>query len=235
MSRFLISLFLFILFSLQSFASNLYVVNIGAYKDVNILSNSLKKLSVKLRKTIEVKKVGNLYKARTLPTKEKKILSKLLPLYRVIFHDAFILSIDSNISEEIEIKETHKTRKQHKIKNIEDTLSLKEILSEQTYYLCQERNVGSDKKYLIKVSFKEDSVNYKPIRGNIPFEPTLYAIKNEKLFLYKDGLYDSDVYSTLEEIFSDYHLFSYWIGDIQINTVRFYHNLKDAKKYFDSL
>ena len=250
MLRFIFLPFLFTLFSLPILASSLYTVNIGAYKDVNILSNKLKELPTKLRKTIEVTKMGDLYKAKTLPTKEKKILTKLLPLYKAVFNDAFILTLQTDeTAQSVQIKDIEdevvvsivpldtNVSEIEKIKTLKNIVShsLYPLITKQTYYLCQERNVGSDKKYIIEAIFEDDTVKYKPILGSISLIPTLYLIKNEKLFLYKEDLYDPDVYSTLEKSFPEYHLFSYWIGDIEINTVRYYHHLKDAKEYYDSL
>ena len=97
MSRFLLLIGLLFL-PLQSFASTLYTVNIAVYKNKYTLQKRINKLPPKLRKTIQVAKKKNLYRASTLPTANKAVLKKLLPRYKKEFSDAHIAKVQKSAS-----------------------------------------------------------------------------------------------------------------------------------------
>jgi len=88
-----LSILILLLIPMHSMASSSYTVNIAIYKNVNTLNHKLKKLSPALRKTVEVKKIKKRHIATTLPTKNKALLETLLPAYRKVFSDAFIVPI----------------------------------------------------------------------------------------------------------------------------------------------
>jgi len=92
MLRFLL-LFSLLLLPLQSFSSTFYTVNIAVYKSKHTLTKRVNKLPPKLRKTIEIRKKKRFYSARTLPTTNKAVLTKLLPAYKKEFSDAHIAKV----------------------------------------------------------------------------------------------------------------------------------------------
>jgi hypothetical protein len=210
-------------FSLFSFVhAELYTIKLAVYKDLSTLKQEIKKLSPQLQKHINIVHIGELYKASMHPKNNKKALQPFLPLYRKVFPDAFISSVkQSSIKKDKKIIPTSTgTLLDAKIKN-------------HTLYLCSE---GKNKdKVLIAVSFKENTVNYKPLIGKIPPISAHYTIKNNKLFLYQKGLLNSQVYSLLEKTYPNYYLISSWAGNKKLNTLRYYLTLKNAKAYLKSL
>ena len=89
----LLLLSLLLVLPLQSNASTSYKVNIAVYKNVKTLNSRLNKLPPALRKTIQIEKRGKFHRATTLPTENKETLQKLLPSYKKVFSDAFIVPI----------------------------------------------------------------------------------------------------------------------------------------------
>ena len=87
---------LLLLLPLQSIASSAYTVNIAVYKNVKTLNSRLNKLPPALRKTIQIEKRGRVHRATTLPTENKEMLEKLLPSYKKVFGDAFIVPVKVN-------------------------------------------------------------------------------------------------------------------------------------------
>jgi len=61
----------------------------------------------------------------------------------------------------------------------------------------------------------------------------LYKVEDDKLFLYQKGLFNPKVFSLLEKTYFKYHLFSSWMGDKKIKSLRYYFNLNDAKAYLN--
>ena len=62
----------------------------------------------------------------------------------------------------------------------------------------------------------------------------LYKTINHKLFLYQKGLFNNNIYNTLEKIYTKYYVISAWIGKKKVNTVRYYFKMEDAKRYIRS-
>ena len=96
MLRFLL-LCIILLLPLETLAST-YAVNIAVYKNIHTLKSRIHKLGPKLQKTIVIKHKKNLYRARTLPTENLKILKKLLPQYQAEFSDANIVKLSNDSS-----------------------------------------------------------------------------------------------------------------------------------------
>ncbi len=92
MFRFIILIILF-LFPLQGQAPRFYTVNLAIYKNLNTLKNKLQKLPLALRNTVEVRKDGELYRATTMYTTDKKVLNTLLPAYKIVFSDAHVAAV----------------------------------------------------------------------------------------------------------------------------------------------
>jgi hypothetical protein len=202
-----------------------YTIKLAVYKNLPNLQKNISKLSPSLHRTIQIQQVGNVYKAFVHPTKDKVHLTQTLSSYKKVFRDAFITSIKAS-----EVSHVVKT---NKIKN--RTLSFYDKIKQHTLYLCSGGDGKSNLKFLIEVTFKKDTVTYKPIIGKMPPVSALYTIKNHKLFLYQKGLLNHNVYSTLEKTYSNYYLIASWIGKKKVNTLRYYFNENDAKAYIHSL
>jgi len=212
--------FLLLLYPLQAIATPLYTVKLALYKDRALLQEELAKFSPTLHKTISIQKDKEYYRVSTLPTHNKKVLSKLLPYYQKVFSDAFIdtikveKKIDKNISKKNDAFYTT-------VKN-------------KVFYLCANTPQQKNKKFLIEVIFTDTSVTYIPILGKIPSMKAEYKIQDNKLFLYQKDLFNPKVYSTYEKSYPKYHLIHSWANGKKLQSLRYYLIKDDAKKYLEN-
>lgn len=82
--------FLLILLSSLLFSASSFTVRLATFQNLDNLLNAINRFSPALKKTVRTYKRGKLTYAYTIPTKDKKILKKLLPAYRKVFVDAYI-------------------------------------------------------------------------------------------------------------------------------------------------
>lgn len=240
----LLSISILLILPLQSIASVSYAVHIAVYKNVDSLHRQLNKLSPKLRKTIEIQKREKLHIATSLHTKDKKTLQKLLPSYKKVFPDAFISTYQKPKRNATKVKkelpqiaqERDKVAYSRKIidPTIED-VSFYDRIQQKTLYLCAYGKDTWSPNVLIHVTFRKKEVTYTPIMGEVSPRKVAYKIKNNKLYLSQKGLFNPEIYSTLESVTSHYYLISSWIGKRKINTIRYYFDLDAAKAYVASL
>ena len=219
-----------LLLPLSTVASTFYAVELAVHKNKKVLNKKLSKFTQALRKTIVIEKSKKLYKAKTLLTQNKNLLTVLLPAYKKVFPDAFVYDLPS--PDDIEVTERKEEAPQET--NATQTLSaFYKAVQDQTFYLCPKFDGTENKKFLIKVAFTKDTVTYTPILGKMPPMDALYKVEDDKLFLYQKGLLNTKVFSLLEKSYFKYHLFSSWVGDKKIKSLRYYFNLNDAKTYLN--
>ncbi len=89
---------------------------------------------------------------------------------------------------------------------------------QKTLYLCAYGEEEWSPNVLIHVAFFDKEVIYTPIRGDISTRREVYTIDNNKLYISQQGLFDSEISNTLDEITSDYYLISTWVGKNKVNT-----------------
>jgi len=90
------TLFLLTLLSGLLFSASNFTVRIAIFQNSDRLQKAINRFSPALRKTVRTYKKGKLTYAYTLPTKDKKILKKLLPSYHKVFSDAYITPTKKN-------------------------------------------------------------------------------------------------------------------------------------------
>jgi len=71
--------------------------------------------------------------------------------------------------------------------------------------------------------------------GEISPRREIYTIDKNKLHISQQGLFDSEIYSTLDSVASEYYLISSWVGKSKVNTIRYYFDLEKAEAYVASL
>jgi len=208
---------LLLLYPLQAFTSPLYTIKLALYKDRVLLQEELDKFSPELQKTIAIKKDKKYYRVKTLPTHNKKVLTKLLPYYKKVFSDAFIDTVE----------EEKKTNKDISKKNDAFFTTVKN----KVFYLCSNTQQKKNDAFLIEVVFTDTSVTYIPILGKIPSMKAEYKIQDNKLFLYQKDLFNPKVYSTYEKGYPKYHLLHSWTNGKKLQSLRYYLTKDDAKEY----
>jgi len=251
----LLSITILFILPLQSIASSSYVVRLAVYKNANSLQQELNKLSPALRKTIEIKKRGEEHVVCSMQTEDKKSLQKLLLSYKKVFPDAFISEYKKIEGAPTKEKEelpqtTQKTEKElpqtikkavtvtysRKIINpTKEEIPFYDRIRQKTLYLCAYGEEEWSPNVLMHVAFFEKEVIYTPIMGEVPVKKAEYKIENDKLYIFQEGLFDPESYSTLESITEHYYLISSWIGEQKINTIRYYFDLDNAEQYVASL
>jgi len=227
-------LFFILIFSFVAMADNAYfTIKLAVYKSLPNLQKAVSKLHPSLHKVVHITKVGNVYKASVQPTQNKARLAKNLPFYRKIFHDAFISTAKQTNPKPESSSQSIKKKPSPLPKT--KPLSFYQKIHGQTLYLCSGGDGRSSMKFLIKVAFSKAKVEYTPIVGKVPPVSALYTVKDNKLFLYQKGLLNHNVYSLLEKSYTKYHLISSWIGKKKVNTLRYYKDMNEAKRYIKSI
>jgi len=120
-------------------------------------------------------------------------------------------------------KEVKEKRKKYKYFN-------KRMLSGHHYYLAYKSTKNSP-NLLVKVTFYNHDVIYEPIIGNMDMNSAKYIVKNKKLYMFTDIFSKNGAFSKIEENRRDYILVSSWYNGKKLNTLRYYYNINDAKKY----
>jgi len=219
---------------LSAVASTLYTVELTIYMDKKALNTALSKFPPALHKTIVIEKNNDKFHIKTLLTKDKKLLTTLLPSYQKVFSDAFIDTFTPPVTVvKKPVKLPKKVTQEQNTTKEESTFNA--LLQNKTFYLSPVLKVGENKKFLITVTFTDSNVTYTPILGKVPPMTALYKVEDNKLFLYQKGLFNPKVYSQLEKNTFKYHLISSWIDNQRVKNLRYYLNLHDAKAYLNSL
>ena len=240
----LLSITILLILPLQSIASVSYVVRLAVYKNADSLKQELNKLSPALKKTIEVQKRGEDHVACSMQTEDKKALQKLLPSYKKVFPDAFISAYQKTETAPIKVKEdlprimrkTDTVTYSRKIINpTKENIPFYDRIKQKTLYLCAYGEEEWSPNVLMHVAFFDKEVIYTPIAGDISGKRAEYKIENDKLYIFQEGFFDPESYSTLESITEHYYLISSWIGEHKINTIRYYFDLDNAEAYVSSL
>jgi len=225
---------LLLLLPLSTVASTLYTVELATYMDKKALNEELSKFLPALRKTIVIEENDAKYHVKTLLTKDKKLLTKLLPSYKKVFSDAFIETFTPPVK--VVKKPVKLPKKVTKEKNsTKEKNDFYTSLRNHAFYLSPVLKPGKNNKFLLKVTFTDSNVTYTPILGKVPPMSALYKVEDNKLFLYQKGLLNTKVFSLLEENTFKYHLISSWIDNKRVKNLRYYLNLHDAKAYLNSL
>jgi len=112
----------------------------------------------------------------------------------------------------------------------EDKTFSKELLSGRVFYLAN-KSEEKNSNLLVKATFENHRVNYTPIVGNMQIQEANFIVQDEKLYMFEDQIVGDSSYSSIESNEKEYLLVSSWSKNKKINTLRYYHNVEDAKKY----
>jgi hypothetical protein len=217
-----------------SFANTQYhTIKLAIYRDLSTLKKEIPTLSPKLQRQKEIRQINSLYKASVIPTKSKNSLKKVLPLYRKVFHDAFIARVTVTQATKTITKTTtqHTTQKTKTIQPV----SFYDKIKNRTLYLCTYGKTTGWKKILFKTTFTKNRVSYLPLIGKTPPIKAQYKVKNGKLYLFQKNMFNPRVYSRLAYETPKYYAVSSWMDNRRINTIRYYFNERDARKYLNAI
>lgn len=106
----------------------------------------------------------------------------------------------------------------------------KKMLSGHSYYLAYKKTKANP-ALLIKVSFENSQVHYQPIIGNMKMNNANYVVEEHKLYMFTDIFTKDGTYSKLDSHSDKYFIVSSWAKGKKLNTLRYYYNLSDAKRY----
>jgi len=106
----------------------------------------------------------------------------------------------------------------------------KRMLSGKHYYLAYKSTKNSP-NLLVKVSFYNHKVIYQPIIGDMNLRDANYLVYDKKLYMFADTFSKNGAFSKIEGNRDKYILVSSWYNGKKLNTLRYYYNLNDAKKY----
>jgi hypothetical protein len=235
-------IFFILLLPVFLFSENtLYTIKLAAYKNLVGLQQSIKKLPATLQNEVTISEVHGVHKAFVQPTHDRSHLEKKINAYQKVFEDAFItIRTDTPIlAKKVTPKKPTEIIIAEK-KSIPEAINTAKVSSFQnklkgkTLYLCAKSKATSG-KLLLQVTFSSTSVKYTPILGKIPMATLQYHVKNKKLFVYKKGLFNPQIFTRYESETANYYLMSSWMKKKRVTTMRYYFNLEEAKHYLNVL
>ena len=106
----------------------------------------------------------------------------------------------------------------------------KKMLSGHHYYLVYKAN-NKNPNLLIKVTFENHEVTYKPVMGDMQMTQANYITEGDRLYMFANTFTRDGAYSKLEEHRKSHFLVSSWANGKKLNTLRYYYKLNDAKEY----
>ena len=106
----------------------------------------------------------------------------------------------------------------------------KQMLSGQDYYLAYKKT-ESNPNLLIKVTFGNHQVTYKPVIGEMQMTKANYVTEDSRLYMFSDTFTRNGSYSKLDEHRENHFLVSSWANGKKLNTLRYYYKMNDAKEY----
>jgi len=213
-----------------------YTIKLATYKKRSNVEENILKLDPYLQKNIVIDQGDDLmYKVSTQPS-ERTVLKKKLLLYRKVFKDAFIASVESVEKTDLRVKRSQNKIDTNLKKINRDKKPFYEHIKQQTFYVCSRGKIAKGKKFIVKVAFKKDLVSYIPEQKEVSSIEAYYKVKNEKLYFYnKESDIDLGMFDKLEKVTKKYILISSWEKNKKFRTRRYYFDRKDAKKYLESL
>jgi hypothetical protein len=249
-----ISFHVFILLCLfSSLQAEQYVIKLASYINKASLLKQISHLNIDVKKNVVIVKDNNLYKLFSQSFQTKKDSLKLLPHYRKVFSDAYIMidiykeiqkeKINIYLALQEESNHTFKTNisippindLMHPLIDKKRILSLHTILQDKTFYLCPQKIHSKSEVILIKASFTKDHVNYQTLLGNVPAMENKYIIQKNRLYIVSNNRISISQYSTIDKMIFDYLLVSRWYKGKKIHQMRYYKNEEAARSYIDSI
>ena len=213
-----------------------YTIKLASYKKRSNVEENIQKLDPYLQKNIVIDQGDDLtYKVSTQPS-ERTVLEKKLLLYRKVFKDAFIASVESVEKTDTKVKKPKDKVEANSNKIDTHKKSFYQYIQQKTFYVCSRGKAAKGKKFIVKVAFKKDLVSYIPQQKKIFSVKAYYQIKDENLYLYdEENDIDQTMFDKLEKVTKKYLLISSWEKNKKFRTRRYYFDMKDAKKYLESL
>lgn len=244
---------LILLFTLSSAQAETYIIKLASYINQANLVERISHLDSDVKKNVVIIKANNLYKLFSQSSQNKEDALKLLPYYRKVFSDAYImvdiyekkekekiniylaLQEESNNTLEMNISITPINDLMYPHIDKQQIVSLHKILPDKTFYLCPENIHSKSEVILIKASFTKDLVNYQTLLGNVPAMENKYTIQKNRLYIINNNRISISQYSTIDKIIFDYILVSRWHKGKKIHQMRYYKNEEDARSYIQSI
>jgi len=121
------------------------------------------------------------------------------------------------------------------INPLKKDLSFYDRLHQKTLYLCAYGPEEWSPNVLIHVAFFDKEIIYTPIRGDVSSKREQYKVTEDKLYISHQGVFDPDMFSSIEEITEDYYLISTWIKEHKMTSIRYYFDLDKAEEYVKNL
>jgi hypothetical protein len=106
----------------------------------------------------------------------------------------------------------------------------KRMISGKLYYLAY-KSTNNNPNLLIKVTFRNHTVIYQPMIGDMSMREAKYLVENGKLYMFADSFSEEGAFSKIDGYKDNYILVSSWSNGKKINTLRYYYKLNDAKEY----
>jgi len=253
------TLFSIIILITSTYGNN-FVIKLASYSNKESLLEKITLLDKSVKENITMIEENTLYKLFSRSTQNKEKVLKLLPIYKKVFKDAYIMvntytqiphiqipqSTDINIS--LALKDDANHSATSATLNISPApilmsptvekipqLSFQEIIENKTFYLCPQIIQSKSEKILIEATFSNHSVQYKTLLGKVPSMQMEYIVQKNRLYLITNHKVSISQFHTIDKIFFEYMIVGRWFKGKKIHQMRYYKKEADARSYIDSI
>jgi len=230
-----------------------FIIKLASYTNQKNLTQQVHLLDSTIQNNIILIEEDNLYKlfSKNIETKEEALA--LLPRYKKIFPDAYIMvdryskkekkSINLTLALQQESNNTQNDYTNiHPIKKIlqpnkeiSPQISFQALLQNKTFYLCPQKITAPTEKILIQAHFTDSTVSYTTLIGKMPYLEMRYMIKNNRLYMINNNRVSISQFSTIDKILFEYMVVSRWMKGKKIHQMRYYNKEEDARSYINSI
>ncbi|CAA6818858.1 MAG: Unknown protein [uncultured Sulfurovum sp.] len=253
--------YLILLLSFSHLQATQFIIKLASYSKKESAISQISLLDKAINQKISIAQENSLHKIYSLPFSNKEDAQKVLPLYKKVFIDAYIMVYvpTKNLSKPvlnsqyttIDNNETNKsntvtkpslpfviTKKDYLLtpnsRSVQD-LTDKDIFRNKTFYVCPDRIQTSSEKLLIESKFTDINVTYNPIIGNLPSITLKYILHKKRLYFLKGSMINPNQYRKIEKKLFEYILVSHYSNKKKLTTMRYYYKKEDAISYLSSL
>jgi len=248
---------LFLLWAALVYADNSkYMIKLASYHNETNLKKQIARLEPSLQQHLILVKEENLTKLFTEPFKSKDEASYLLPLYRKVFADAYIMAyrvpkgIQKSATDPQQPSQPYTQGTENKQTSdrvtslskivrprqiLPDSTKFDALLQNRTYYLCPDTIKSQEEKIMMEAKFEKNRVRFTTLVGKTPSFQNYYYIYKNRIYFSRTNHPNPTKYTTIDAIYFDYMVLARWLNGKVLHRMRYYYNREDARSYLDSI
>ena len=236
--------------------SSKYMIKLASYYNETNLKKQIAHLEPSLQQDLILVKENNLTRLFTKPFESKDRVSDLLPLYRKVFADAYIMAYrvpkgvqkratDPQPPQKPNVQQTKNNQTFYKITPLSKIVQPRQVLpnsnkfdtllQNKTYYLCPDTIKSQEEKIMMEAKFEKNRVRFTTLIGKTPSFQNYYYIHRNRIYFSRTNHPNPTRYTTIDAIYFDYMVLTRWLNGKVLHRMRYYHKKEDALSYLDSV